>query len=99
MRLDITKKVSLEYLGEEWKECYLEFRLPSYGDLKNLTNEDATDQEKVDKGLETIVGLFKGGLAVSEGKQVDVQSEDIKDFPIEVLTKCFKAISGDIDPK
>jgi len=99
MKLDVIKKVSLEYLGENWKESYLEFRLPSYSDLKNLIDDKATDQEKVEKGLETIIGLFKGGKAISEGKEVEVKSEDIRDFPIEVITRCFKAISGDIDPK
>ena len=98
-KFDITKKVSLDYLGDQWKECYLEFNLPSYGDLKNLTNSKATDQEKVESGLETIVGLFRCGKAISEGKEVDVTKEDLKDMPIEVLTKCFKAISGELDPK
>jgi hypothetical protein len=99
MKLDITKKVSLDYLGEGWEKCYLEFRLPSYGDLSKLTVSEGTDAEKVEKGLETIVGLFKSGLAISEGKETEVKGEDIRDFPIEVITKCFKAISGEVDPK
>jgi hypothetical protein len=99
MRFDITKKVDLSYLGETWKECYLEFNLPSYGDLKDLTNEKATDAEKVEKGLETITGLFRGGFAISGGEKIIVSKEDLKDIPVEILTKCFKVISGEIDPK
>ena len=98
MKFDISKKIDLSYLGENWKDCYLEFNLPSYGDLKDMTN-DGTDTEKVEKGLETIVGLFKSGFAVSEGKRTEVKKEDLKDIPIEILTKCFKAISGEVDPK
>jgi len=98
MKFDITKKIDLSYLGDEWKECYLEFDLPSYGDLKEMTTE-GTDAEKVEKGLETIVGLFKGGYAISGGKKVEVTKEDLKDIPIEILTKCFKVISGEVDPK
>ena len=99
MKWDITKKIDLSDLGENWKDCYLEFNLPSYGDLKDITNTEVTDAEKVEKGLETIVGLFKSGFAVSEGKRTEVKKEDLKDIPIEILTKCFKAISGEVDPK
>mgnify|MGYP001557964001 CR=1 FL=1 len=99
MKFDITKKVDLSYLGEKWKDCYLEFDLPSYGDLKDLSNSDTTDAEKVEKGLETIVGLFRGGFAISNGVKVEVKKDDLKDVPVEILTKCFKAISGEIDPK
>ena len=99
MKFDITKKVDLAYLGEDWKECYLEFNLPSYGDLKDLTNADTTDAEKAEKGLETILGLFKGGFAMSEGKKMEVKKEDLEDMPVEIMNKCFKAISGEIDPK
>lgn len=97
-KFDITKKIDLSYLGENWKDCYLEFSLPSYGNLKNLTT-DGTDQEKVEKILETIMGLFTGGFAISNGERVEVKKEDIKDLPIEIITKCFQVISGEIDPK
>lgn len=99
MKFDITKKVDLSYLGENWKDCYLEFNLPSYGDLKDLSDSETTDAEKAEKGLETIVGLFKGGCAISGGEKVEVKKDDLKDIPVEILTKCFKAISGEIDPK
>ena len=99
MRFDITKKVDLAYLGDEWKECYLEFNSPSYGDLRGLIDEGKTDAEKVESGLETITGLFRSGFAVSDGKKVEVKKEDLKDIPVEILTKCSEAISGEIDPK
>jgi len=98
MKFDIKKKIDLSYLGDDWTDCWLEFSLPSYADLKDLTGE-GTDQEKIEKGLETIVGLFRGGFAMSDGKRTEVKKEDIKDLPIEVLTSCFKAISGEIPPK
>jgi len=97
MKFDITKKVPLEYEG--WENCYLEFSLPSFGDLKGLTEENTTDAEKAEKGVETIAGLFRSGFAMSKGKRVEVKKEDIKDLPVEILTQCFKAISGEISPK
>lgn len=96
-KFDITKRIPLEYEG--WEDCYLEFSLPAYGDLKSLTDEKATDTEKVEKALETLVGLFRGGFALSNKQRVEVKADDLKELPIEVLTKCFKAISGEVDPK
>lgn len=100
MKLDITKKLDLEYLGENWKGCYLEFQLPSYGEIKELSNlESKNDAEKIEIALQTITGLFRGGKAISDGKEVDVTKEDLKDFPIDVLTKSFQLISGELSPK
>ena len=93
MKFDISKRVSLAEYGEQWKECYLEFAVPSYADIKGIQGTD--DQNKaVELGIERLEGLFRGGKAISEGKEVEVKKEDIKDLPLEILTKCFKAISG-----
>ena len=98
MKLDITRKVPLEYEG--WTDCYLEFGLPTYGDLKKISdNKGLTDEQKIDKGIETITGLFRGGFAMSGGERVEVKKEDLKDFPVEILTQAFRAISGEVPPK
>ena len=99
MKFDITKKVSLSMFGEDWKDCYLEFNLPSYGDLKQINDQETTDDQKLEKGIETLMKLFKSGKAISEGKIIDVSKEDLKDLPIQIITQSFQAISGQIDPK
>ncbi len=96
-KFEITKKIPLEYEG--WKDCYLEFSLPSFGDLKDITKGDIKDSEKAKKALETIEKLFKSGFGMSEGKRIEVKKEDLKDIPVKVLTDCFRAISGEISPK
>jgi len=96
MKFDITKRVELEYDG--WEGCYLEFYQPTYSDLKKITTGE-TDEDKAENGLKLIVELFKGGFAMSDGIKVEVKKEDLKDLPIEIITKCFKTISGEIDPK
>ena len=98
MKFDITKKVPLEYEG--WEDCYIELSLPSIGDLKGMSTDEKTpDSEKLEKALEALSKLFKKGFAVSSGERVEIKAEDLKDLPIDVLTTCFKAISGDISPK
>lgn len=101
MNIDITKKVELSYIGEAWKECYLEFRMPSYSDLKDFPTKVDEGEEKaaIEAGIKRIKELFVSGKAVSGGEKVDVKSDDLADFPIEIITKCFKLISGEPDPK
>lgn len=96
MKFDITKKIPLEYDG--WENCYLEFSLPSFGDLKDFVKEGKTDAESAEKGLEVIKKIFKSGFAMSKGKRVEVQKDDLDNMPIEVLIKCFKEISGELPP-
>lgn len=99
MKFDIQKRVDLSYLGDEWKECYLEFAMPSYHDIKEFAEKGKDNAEIVEKGLERLTELFKGGFAISDGKKVEVKRENINDLPMEVVTKSLQAISGQVDPK
>lgn len=99
MKLDLTKKVSFEGYGEEWKDCYIEFYMPSYKDVQDFSVDQKDEKEATNKAIEKLKSLFKGGKGISDGKVVELTAEDIVELPIEYLTKCFKAITGDIDPK
>jgi len=99
MKFDITKKLDLGYLGAAWKDCFIEFRLPTYGDLKNITSTDEKDPEALEKGIKNLENLFVSGKAVSESKVVILAKENLRDFPLDVLTKCFEIISGKLSPK
>jgi len=98
MKFDISKRVSLAEYGEQWKECYLKFAVPAYVDIKGVQEMQKTDDQNkaIEFGIERLEELFRGGKAISEGKEVEVKKEDIKDLPLEILTKCFKAISGEV---
>lgn len=98
-RFDFKKRVDLSYVGEDWKDCYIEFSLPSYGDLKGFTKDEGSDAEKLEKGLEQVQSLFRSGYAISNNEKIELKKEDLVDMPIEILTKCFQAISGQLDPK
>ena len=101
MKIDITKKVDLGYLGEGWKECYLEFRMPSYKDIQDMpTDVDKGDtKDSLNKGFGMLEGLFVSGEAISDGAKTQVKAEDLRDFPLEVITNCSKTLSGKPDPK
>ena len=99
MKIDITKKVDLSYLGDAWKECFLEFRLPSYADIKDFSVETTDNKEAMTKAMTTIKELFVAGKAISEGKVIEVTKDDLDDFPVEIIAKCVQVITGQVDPK
>lgn len=97
MKFDITKKIVLDYEG--WEGCYIEFYLPTFNDVKKISGDDIPDNEKVQAGINALKGMFKGGVVISEGKKTDLKKEDLDDLPVELLTKCLKEITGQVDPK
>ena len=95
MKFKITKKVDLGYLGDEWKDCHLEFRVPSYGDIQDLGEIDESKPiEASKKALEVLGNAFVSGKGVDEkGEKVDIKKEDLKDLPVTVLTKAMTGLT------
>ncbi len=97
MKLDITKRLSLAEYGEPWKECYLEFSMPAFKDIKGISGKDKTEEEIVEDGIDRLKNLFVKGRAIAGGKEVDVTADDIKDLPMDLINKALSLISGDVD--
>ena len=99
-KFSITKRVDLSYIGDDWKDCYIDMAMPSYAEAKVDAKIEGTDEEKGEKAIEKLGTLFRKGFAINEeGKKIEITKEDLFNFPIEVLTKCIQAITGQIDPK
>lgn len=105
MKLDIKAKVDLSHYGELWKDCYLEFKILPYPEVKkilakkkdNLTDEEGT--RILDEGFSQLEELFVDGYVISEGQKVQVKKDDIKDFPLGLLLQCYQKVQGEPDPK
>jgi len=93
--LDIIEHFSLDFLGEKWKDCYIDFHAFSVGDVKKhfpqLSALDKDDQKQVMQSLDTMLSLIKdkfiGGKVVSKGKITDMPKEALDKLPTRVLTK------------
>jgi hypothetical protein len=108
MKYLISKKFSLDFLGNEWKDCYINFSSITIRDLKEnvaqFVNMDKNDSASVANGItETLKILedrFIKGIAIDEtGKSIDLKKEDLVDMPAEVLTKALSFLSQGLEEK
>lgn len=99
-RIVIKKRVSFEFLGEDYKDAYLTFRSIPLKDFDELTKKIETAQENHKAAsfmLETLKGYFVEGKFPDAEK---VEASDLDGLDVEAVVKCFAAFTGqDPDPK
>jgi hypothetical protein len=105
-KFKIVRKYDLSWIGEDWKECYLEFNALSYEELFSLvgTVVDASDPEAVKIGVEKTTKLLKtkfiSGKGIGEsGEKVDIAKDDLTDLPPDVINRVVTWLLGELSPK
>ena len=101
-KFDIRKKLSLDFLGDGWEECYLIFSTPSIAELSKsvsgLENLDAENpkgiQENFERAMEMIENNFIEGKGLVGGKVVDVKKVDLREFPIDVINRVMDFLAS-----
>lgn len=100
VKVKLVKRVDLSGFGEDWKDCYVEITAPTYKDVRKITSFGSEDQDKaINNGISTLKDLFIKGTVNTENGHVDITKDEIEDLPLQILTKCFKEMSGQPDPK
>lgn len=87
--LVIKRRISLEFLGEEYKDSYISVKAISvkeYPELKGTVQE-------------TIIDRFLEGKINQDGTMVDVTKDNIEELPGEVFVEAFNTIVGIENPK
>lgn len=90
MALVIKKRISLEFLGEEYKDSYLVLKAMSVTDYENLGKKTVK---------ECIIERFIDGEIQQDEEKVKITKDTLQELPGEVFVKAFAAITGQIDPK
>lgn len=93
MKFNISRKFSLDSLGEAWKDCYVEFSpvtIREVQDITELAKIDPKDTKSVAGATGTVVDLLKkhflGGKAIGDkGEVVDIAADDLIDLPVDVM--------------
>lgn len=85
--IKVNKRVSLDFLGEEYKDSFLVLNSISVAQYETL--KDSKDSVK-----DTVKKHFVSGRIHQEGGDVDITKENIEELPGEVFVKSFAAITG-----
>lgn len=94
MSLVIKKRVSLDFLGDDYKDSYLILRAMSVQEYDSLENDKK--QTVKDAVCERLIE----GQINQDGSLIKITQENIKELPGDVFVKAWGAILGEeIDPK
>lgn len=88
----IKKKVTLEFLGEEYKDSYLTFKSIPIGEYEDLIKQvdDVEESKSMGEIIKILETYFHEGLF--DGQKL--AKEDVKQFDGETILKCFEALTG-----
>lgn len=93
MSFDIEQKLKLDFLGDNWKDCYLTFNSLTIGEVDTLKNIDPNDPNNFSKAIDLVVKKFVSGKGISGGEMVVINKNDIKDLPVSVLNSALKLLA------
>ena len=97
-KIVIKKRISLDFLGEEYKGGYVEFKSLSIkdvqGKLDEITNVGEDNKKAVEMMLKLLSDCFVGGKFVSGETTEDIVKEDLEDFDVASIIKFFQILSG-----
>lgn len=102
--ITVKKKVSLEFLGEDYKDGYLEFQSIPMKDYEALLAEtQAVETEDPASSLklvrDQVTKRFIAGKFPSDDGLVDIKKEELDELPGEVFVEAFKQLMGQTNPK
>ncbi len=104
MEIVIKRKITLEFLGEDYKDAYLVFKAIPVNEYTNIQNELKKAEADNTNGLETLQNLLgsyfvSGEFPNPDGELEKVTKEDIGKFDAEVLFVVLDTIKGNLTPK
>lgn len=99
MAIVIKKRVSLEFISEEYKDSYLIFKAIPVRDYQGLQDSIKAIEKDESKGLPFIAEQLTGRFIEGKVLGQDVSADEIEDLPGDVFIECFNQIRGQLDPK
>lgn len=96
-KIVIKKRIALEFLGEDYKDCYLEFKTIPMRDYEGYIEKSASNKDEkkaVQFIIDTLQDLFVGGKFIEDGELFDVTAEQVNDFDVNTILTVFKVLTG-----
>lgn len=88
----IKKKVTLEFLGEEYKNSFVTFRSIPVGEYDELIKQ--IDGVEKNKSLSEIIKILENYFVEGLFEGQKVAKEDISQFDGDTIVKCFETLTG-----
>lgn len=88
----IKKKVSLEFLGDDYKDSHVTFRSIPIGEYEELIKQ--VDGVEENKSLSEIIKILENYFVEGLFDGQKVAKEDINQFDGETVLKCFETLTG-----
>lgn len=102
MTIVVTKRISLEFLGDEYKEGYIVLKsipLKEYESLqKDLSSIGEKGTEAVAYIKKFIAGRFIEGKIPQGAEMVDLTTDNLEELPAEVFLEAMATLSGKTSP-
>lgn len=97
-RIVIKRKIPLDFIGEDYKDCYLEFKtipMKDYEKYVEQASENKDEKKAVGFITSTLQDLFVSGKFIDESNETfDVKKEELGDFDMNVMITVFKSLTG-----
>lgn len=91
----IKRKVTLEFLGDEYKESYLVFKSVSVGEVDKIDTEAKKIADKKDASAVTfILDILKDKFLEGQVLGEVVKAEDLDQLDIETTLRAFRRLTG-----
>lgn len=107
-RFIVRKRLSLDFFGEDWQDCFIEFTPITYKEANELANLGETNAENLSneqreklakQTLQLLKDHFISGKGYTEAGVVELEADDIEQMPVEIIGKAIGQLRGEIDPK
>lgn len=100
MAIVIRKRISFEFLGEEYANAYLDFQSIPVGDYESLV-ASVQEAEKTNKSVSFILTTLKKYFVAGVFPDIDeVTKDDLDGLDQESVLRCFEKLTGqNLDPK
>lgn len=96
----IKKRVELGFLGDDYKDDYLVFKSMPLRDYEKLLPELESASDNGQESLKIIKKVLEDNYLDGKFQGEAVVKEDLADFDLVTLTKCFEIFTGQVaDPK
>lgn len=97
-KIVIKKRISLDFLGDEYKEAYLVFKSIPISDIKQFvvdTKNETDEVNAIQKLIDVIKDRFiSGKFPDDKGAMFDVALENIDEFDNNTISTIFKILTG-----